>query len=267
MSDNGQSSASVDVRIGTSGYSFDDWRGRFYPEKTVKGKMLDYYVQHFRTVEINSTYYRIPHPAVMANITRKAPNGFDFMVKVPQSFTHRRSDLEDDLAKYREALSPMVESGKLAGLLAQFPYSFKFSPDGLDYLQSLRLALAEFSLFAEFRHDSWVNRTMYDRLRSDQTGYVCVDEPELPGLLKPDLFCTTKTAYVRLHGRNAQQWWDGGPLRYDYSYSEDEMREWKERIDKLIAKKKADRVYVFFNNCHHGQAASNAVNFEAMFGV
>ena len=70
------------------------------------------------------------------------------------------------------------------------------------------------------------------------------------------MFCTTRTAYVRLHGRNAKQWWDGGPLRYDYSYSEDEMREWKEKIDKLVAKKKTDTVYVFFNNCHHGQAAA-----------
>lgn len=267
MSENNPSSPPVDIRVGTSGYSFDDWRGRFYPDNTVKGKMLDYYVQHFRTVEINSTYYRIPHPAVMANITRKAPDGFDFMVKVPQSFTHRRTDLDSDLAKYLEALKPMLESGKLAGLLAQFPYSFKFSSDGLDYLSSLREALGEFALFVEFRHDSWVNRTMYDRLRADQTGYVCVDEPQLPGLLKPDMFCTTKTAYVRLHGRNADQWWDGGPLRYDYSYSDDEMREWKERIDKLVAKKKADRVYVFFNNCHHGQAAANAIDFDTMFSA
>ena len=267
MSEESQASSSVDVRVGTSGYSFDDWRGRFYPDTTAKGKMLDYYAQHFRTVEINSTYYRIPHPAVMANITKKAPEGFDFMVKVPQSFTHRRSDLESDLAMYLEALKPMVESGKLAGLLAQFPYSFKFSPDGLDYLSSLREALGEFALFMEFRHNSWVNRTMYDRLRSDLAGYVCVDEPQLSGLLKPDLFCTNKTAYVRLHGRNAQQWWYGGALRYDYSYSEDEMREWKEKIDKLITKKQVERVYVYFNNCHHGQAAANAVDFEAMFGA
>jgi uncharacterized protein YecE (DUF72 family) len=265
MSENGKTSSLVDVRIGTSGYSFDDWRGRFYPDKTEKGKMLDYYVQHFRTVEINSTYYRIPHPAVMANITKKAPDGFDFMVKVPQSFTHRRSDLESDLAMYLEALKPMVESGKLAGLLAQFPYSFKFSPDGLDYLSSLRDALGKFALFTEFRHDSWVNRTMYDRLRYERIGYVCVDEPQLSGLLKPDLFCTTKTAYVRLHGRNAKQWWDGGALRYDYKYSEEEMREWKEKIDKLIIKKKTDTVYVFFNNCHHGKAAANANDFETMF--
>lgn len=88
----------MDIRIGTSGYSFEDWRGEFYPTDVVKGKMLDHYVKFFRTVEINSTYYRIPHPAVMAKIAKKAPDGFDFMVKVPQSFTHRRTELESDQA-------------------------------------------------------------------------------------------------------------------------------------------------------------------------
>ena len=86
-----------DIRIGTSGYSFEDWKGNFYPADVPKGKMLDYYVNFFPTVEINSTYYRIPHPAVMANIVKKAPKGFDFMVKVPQSFTHRRTDLDKDI--------------------------------------------------------------------------------------------------------------------------------------------------------------------------
>jgi len=264
MADVNGNSVKVDVRVGTSGYSFDDWRGRFYPETTGKRNMLDYYVTQFRTVEINSTYYRIPHPAVMANIVKKVPDGFDFMVKVPQSFTHRRTELDSDLAMYLETLLPMAETGKLAGLLAQFPYSFKFSNDGLDYLTTLRQALASYPLFVEFRHNSWVNRSMYDRLRSDRIGYVCVDEPELPGLLKPDIFGTTGTAYIRLHGRNAQQWWVGGPLRYDYSYTDDELRQWKAKIDKLTAKKQISSVYVYFNNCHLGQAAANAIDFDAM---
>jgi len=254
----------MDIRVGTSGYSFEDWRGPFYPERIDKGKMLDHYVQYFRTVEINSTYYRIPHPAVMANIVRKAPRGFDFMVKVPQSFTHRRTDLEEDLGPYRDALEPMMESGKLAGLLAQFPYSFKFSRDELDYLSICREALSPHRLFVEFRHEGWVNREMYDRLKAEGIGYVCVDEPQLRGLLRPDCFATTDTAYVRLHGRNAEQWWDGGPLRYDYSYSQEELREWKQKIEKLRAKISA--AYVFFNNCHLGQAAGNALDFTRLLG-
>jgi uncharacterized protein YecE (DUF72 family) len=248
------------VRVGTSGYSFEDWRGPFYPMKVEKGKMLDHYVKFFPTVEINSTYYGIPHPAVMANIAKKAPPGFDFMVKVPQSFTHRRQDIDTDLAKYTEALKPLEEQHLLSGLLAQFPYSFKFSDDALDYLSILQQALSPRSLFVEFRHNSWVNRAMYDHLRKEQIGYVCVDEPPLRGLLKPDAFATTDTAYVRLHGRNSEHWWGGGALRYDYKYSDTELNEWREKIRKLQAK----RIYVFFNNCHLGQAVGNASDFTQM---
>lgn len=252
----------MSVRIGTSGYSFADWRGSFYPENIDKGKMLEHYVQHFDTVEINTTYYRIPHPRVFENMVKKTPDGFDFMVKVPQSFTHRRSDLEGDRAKFHEALTPLAESGKLVGLLAQFPYSFKFSADSLDYLSICREAVAPFTLFVEFRHNGWVNRTMYDHLRTEKIGYVAVDEPDLHGLLKPDCFATTETAYIRLHGRNAEQWWDGGPLRYDYDYSEEELKYWKDKVRKISRKVKA--TYVFFNNCHLGQAVRNASQFAEM---
>lgn len=154
--------ASGQIRIGTSGYSFEDWREKFYPPDIDKGKMLDYYVRFFTTVEVNSTYYRIPHPAVMANMVKKAPDGFDFMLKVPQSFTHRRSDLERDHALFREALKPFEESGKLSGLLAQFPYSFKYSQDSMDYLSICRDMVTPNALYVEFRHNGWVNRPMYD---------------------------------------------------------------------------------------------------------
>ncbi len=247
------------VRIGTSGFSFEDWRGNFYPAGIEKGKMLDHYVHFFTTVEINSTYYRIPHPKVMANMAAKAPAGFDFMVKVPQSFTHRRTDLDTDRAHFHEAIKPLAETGRISGLLAQFPYSFKFTPDNLDYLTICRDAVAPHSLFVEFRHDGWVNRTMYDRLRSDGIGYVCVDEPPLPGLLKPDLFATTEIAYLRLHGRNTEHWWEGGDKRYDYLYSESELSEWRDKVNKIAAKVK--QAYVYFNNCYEGQAVRNATEF------
>ena len=251
----------MEVRVGTSGYSFEDWRKNFYPEDVDKGKMLDYYFRYFSTVEINSTYYRIPHPAVMYNITKKAPSGADFMVKVPQSFTHRRADLDKDIKSFQESIKPMVESGRLAGLLAQFPYSFKFNENNLDYISACHDAVKPEKLYVEFRHVSWVNRIMYDRLKSENIGYVCVDEPPLRGLLKPDAFTTSDTAYIRLHGRNSDKWWQGGALRYDYNYSKEELEEWRDKIAKLKVKK----TYFFFNNCHLGQAARNALEFKRMF--
>ena len=258
-------SIASEIRIGTSGYSFEDWRGNFYPGQIDKGKMLDHYVHYFPTVEINSTYYRIPHPAVLYNMTKKAPDNFDFIVKVPQSFTHRRTELEKDLTSFNEAIRPMAEAGKLSGLLAQFPYSFKFSRDALEYIAIINNALSPQPLFVEFRHDSWVNREMYDSLRSNRIGYVSVDEPQLRGLLKPDAFATTDTAYIRLHGRNSEKWWNGGELRYDYNYSAEELTDWRDKTIKLSAKVK--KVYIFFNNCHHGQAAKNALEFMKLLGL
>ena len=250
------------IKVGTSGYSFDDWRGNFYPPQMDKSKMLDHYVQRFNTVEINSTYYGIPHPRVFENMLKKAPPGFDFMVKVPQTFTHRRADLEQDRTKFIEAVRPLGEGDRLSGLLAQFPYSFKFNRDNLDFVSIVAEAVTPHPLFVEFRHNGWVNREMYDRLRAERIGYVCVDEPQLRGLLAPDCFATTDTAYIRLHGRNSEQWWDGGALRYDYNYTNEELNYWKERVRKIM--NKVSNAYVFFNNCHLGQAASNAGRFAEM---
>jgi len=257
----------LEIRIGTSGYSFEDWRGNFYPEGTDKGKMLDHYVKHFTTVEINSTYYHIPHPAVMNNIAKKAPDGFDFIVKVPQSFTHHRENLESDLIKYCDAIKPIEERKILSGLLAQFPYSFKFNQNNLDYISIINKMLSPRDLFVEFRHNSWVNRAMYDRLRGEGIGYVCVDEPPLRGLLNPDCFATSDTAYIRLHGRNAKEWWNGGALRYDYNYSNDELEVWRLKLKKLEEKKKVNKVYMFFNNCHAGHAVTNALGMSQMINV
>lgn len=246
----------MEIKIGTSGYSFDDWKGNFYPKDIQKGKMLDFYVQHFPVVEINSTYYRIPHPAVMANIEKKTPDGFEFIIKVPQDVTHKRKEIEPAVKEFRECLIPIEDAGKLKGLLAQFPYSFKFSQNGLAYIKLCAELLKPHQLFVEFRHNGWVNRDMYNYLRDNSIGYTAVDEPQLSGLLKPDMFNTTDTAYLRLHGRNGEKWWNGGALRYDYNYSHEELREWKQKIVKM--ENKAKKMYIFFNNCHLGQAVKNA---------
>nr|MBN2277944.1 DUF72 domain-containing protein [candidate division Zixibacteria bacterium] len=253
----------MEIKIGTSGYSFDDWKGEFYPPDIKKGKMLDFYVRHFNTVEINSTYYRIPHPAVMANIEKKTPANFEFIIKTPDTLTHRRQDIEKAIPAFNDSIRPIAEAGKLKGLLAQFPFSFKYSPDNLAYITDCRERLKPYSLFVEFRHDSWVNRVMYDTFKAGEIGYVAVDEPQLKGMLKQDLFNTTDTAYIRLHGRNAEKWWTGGPLRYDYNYSPEELREWKEKISKLEGK--AGKVFIFFNNCHLGQAVKNAREMIQLF--
>lgn len=247
------------VRVGTSGFSFADWRGVFYPQQIDRGKMLDYYVTHFPTVEINSTYYRTPHPAVMYNLVKKAPTGFDFMVKAPQILTHVRAEITKEMASFRESLRPMADAGILSGVLAQFPFSFRCSQRGMDYIAICREETQPHPLYVEFRHQSWDKEPVRELLAAQNIGYVSVDEPPIPGLLKPDLSVTTDTAYIRLHGRNTSDWWSRGGERYNYNYSPAELDEWRLKIEKIKAKVR--RIYVYFNNCYDGQAVLNALDF------
>lgn len=255
----------AEVRVGTSGYSFGDWVGPFYPEGIERGKMLDYYVQHFNTVEVNSTYYRIPHPRVMANLEMKTPDDFQFMIKAHSSATHERERLAEETPKYLESIQPIAESGKLKGILAQFPWSFKRSRANAEHLRRCRDAFADYPLFVEFRHSSWITPKLFEWLEKSEIGYVSVDEPQLQGMLSSDVTATTSVGYIRLHGRNSEQWWNGGPLRYDYLYNDQELSEWVDRIEEV--RKNTETVYVFFNNCHEGQAVTNAQRILEMLDV
>lgn len=246
----------MEIKIGTSGYSFEDWRGSFYPAQIAKGKMLDHYQAYFNTVEINSTYYRIPHPAIMYNIVKKTKPDFEFIVKANQSLTHHRRQIETPTKEFHESVKPIADRGQLKGVLAQFPFSFKYSPTNLVYLNLCKELLQPYPLFIEFRHDSWMRKETYQQLIDNKMSYVSVDGPQLRGLLPPEMITTTNTAYIRLHGRNAEQWWNGGDLRYDYMYSEEELQEWKDKLDCLRGG--ISKAFLFFNNCHLGQAVKNA---------
>jgi len=245
--------------IGTSGYSFDDWEGVFYPPGLPKGKRLDFYKDHFPVTEINSTYYRIPHPAVFFHIANKVGDEFEFLVKTHRSFTHDRKDLDAKGKEFNDAIKPLLESGKLKGYTAQFPYSFKYSPANLDYILNGKIYFKDAPLFVEFRHDSWDRPEVYQALKANDIGFCSVDEPALPGLFPPKAIATNDVGYIRLHGRNSANWWGGGGDRYDYLYSEKELKEWKIKIDDL--KSRTNKIYLFFNNCHLGQAVRNARMF------
>ena len=266
------------IFVGTSGYSFADWVGPFYPTGTRPGDFLSYYARHFDTVEVNSTYYRIPSPRAIGQMERKTPPGFRFMVKLNQAMTHERS-LEASLVRdFRAALEPLKVAGKYDGLLAQFPWGFRRTPENESHLAALRDALAGEPLFVEFRHASWALPDMQERLRGKQLGFCAVDEPRIAGLMPPVAWVTAEDAYVRFHGRNATNWWGkrssagagaaatagAAPRgtgaasgdRYDYDYRADELKEWVQRVRELAGQ--ARRTYLFFNNCHAGHAARSA---------
>ena len=247
------------VLIGTSGYSFADWVGPFYPPGTRPGDFLAFYARHFPVVEVNSTYYRVPPPHVLEQMERKTPAGFRFVVKVNQALTHERSLQEPLLRDFRAALEPLKAAGKYDGLLAQFPWGFQRSRENESHLAALRESLAGEPLFVEFRHDSWASPGLAEWLRGHALGFCAVDEPPLPGLMPPLALLTGEDAYVRFHGRNARTWWAsgrGGGDRYDYDYRPEELQEWVRKVGELA--EKARRTYLFFNNCHAGQAARSA---------
>jgi uncharacterized protein YecE (DUF72 family) len=253
------------IRIGTSGYSFADWVGAFYPPGTPRSRMLDEYVRHFDVVEINSSYYRIPDPRMFAGMEEKTPPGFEFVVKLYKGMTHEVEDDDSMYAAFTDSVAPLKEAGKFGGYLAQFPWKFKNGRDAQAHLRELRERLGEDPLFVEFRHDSWIEPETFELLKKLGIGYCAVDEPHLKGLVPPVVAVTTDTGYARFHGRNAKNWWGrGGGDRYDYEYSAEELSEWSEKLLKL--EEKVKKVYAFFNNCHAGHAARNAELMIEMLG-
>lgn len=251
------------VHVGTSGYSFADWVGPFYPPGTKPGEYLGYYASQFRVVEVNSTYYRIPHPKVLAQMERKTPAGFRFVVKLNQALTHERGRDAAIVRDFLAVLEPLKAAGKYDGVLAQFPWAFRRADAAKEHLEFLREALPGEPLWVEFRHDSWMHPRLAEWLRARNLGYCAVDEPALPGLVPPVVHCTNDVGYVRLHGRNEKTWWgrEGGD-RYDWNYTPEELGSWVKKIADLA--KQARETYVFFNNCHAGQAARNAKLMEEL---
>lgn len=248
----------MSIRIGTSGFSYNDWKGHFYPPGTKSGDMLGYYARFFPTVEVNSTYYGMPRPSVMEQMTRKVPEGFDFVIKAHQSMTHSERFQPEAFAQFREALEPVREAGMLGAVLAQFPFSFRRTVANDRFLAVLRDELPDVPVVVEFRNSGWVRDETRERLRSLGLGFCCVDEPQLEGLMPPVIEATSPVGYVRFHGRNAEKWWthEEAYQRYDYLYSGQELQEWTTGIRSLADQ--TQRTYVFFNNCHEAQASVNA---------
>jgi len=254
--------------VGTSGFSFEDWTGVFYPPHLKKSDWFLWYIRHFPALEVNSTYYRIPAERTFQRWNALSPERYPFVVKTHAEVTHKREDPAVSLNQLLRAVAPLRASGKLDGLLAQFPYSFRRSNKNLSYLSRIRsLVPAEIPLFAEFRHDSWEHPETPAWLEKEGIAFCCVDEPDLRGLLSPVARATAEIGYVRFHGRNAEAWWggEGKGDRYDYLYSDEELEEWVERIRELD--RLTDRTYVFFNNCYAGQAVRGAKRLQALLGI
>lgn len=252
------------MRIGCSGYSYADWIGPFYPPGTRAGDMLELYAQRFSTVEVNSTYYRLPGVKTFQGMSRKVPRDFRFAVKLPGDITHR--GMLEPAADFLRVTAPLAEAGQLGPVLAQFPFAFQNGQDQRAYLGRLRDALPGVRLVVEFRHASWQVPAMYRFLEERRLAVAAVDAPALPGLPEAQAAAVSRLGYVRFHGRNAGKWFehDRAEERYDYLYSDAELQGWVEKIRAVEAA--TDEVYIYFNNHFRGQAPANAGELAELLG-
>jgi uncharacterized protein YecE (DUF72 family) len=266
------------ILIGTSGWSYPTgkgtWNGVFYPSRRpARFDELAYYAEHFDTVEVNSTFYRMPEAAHAASWRRRTPESFLFSIKLFQKFTHpdlylsRPGAAEWDLSRadadlFRAGIAPIAEAGRLAALLVQFPPSFHRGDDTCEYLGWLLDVFRGYPIAVELRHRSWSDAGAETTALLDDAGaaWTLIDEPKFQSSVRQRLEPpgTGPLVYLRLHGRNAAAWWehDDAEDRYDYLYSPDEVRSFVEPVRRAAGSGR--RVLVYFNNHFSAKAVANA---------
>ena len=252
------------ICIGTSGYWYKDWVGQYYPQDLNQKDWLTFYAKEFNALEINSTYYRMPSPSMLAAMARKVPAGFLFSIKTPQEMTHTREAGAALFKQFANALKPLEEQKKFGTVLAQFPTSFHNTKQNMDYLKQFREWLDDLPVVVEFRNAQWLTDETFVFLRDQSLGFCCVDEPRLKTLMPPIAEVTAKVGYIRFHGRNAKTWWqhENAYERYNYTYSKEELSEWTPKIQKL--NDAAEIVFVFANNHYRAQAVDTARHLRLM---
>ena len=241
----------TEVRIGCSGWNYAHWRERIYPKGMPPSRWLDHYATLFDTVEVNSTFYRLPRASAVANWVVQSPPGFLFTVKSSRYLTHikRLTDVGRGVELFYERIDPLVRSPKLGPVLWQLPGSFRRDDERLaNALAHLPPGRHCF----EFRHESWFTEDVYALLREHAVALVIGDHPQRPF---QTFELTTDWTFVRFHygsrGRNG-------------NYSERELEEWAKRIEAWWA----DRdVYVYFNNDWEGYAVYNGQWLRRRLGV
>ena len=289
------------VRVGTSGWSYPSgpgtWNGIFYPATRSKRAgtagfdELRFYAEHFETVEVNTTFYGQPRAEVTRGWAGRTPASFDFSLKLYQKFTHPKMfreaalrtapgaggtllDLlaqvtQSDIDEFRAGIEPLAGAGKLGALLAQFPPSFKKTPVSCDYLAQLLRAFAGYPIAVELRHRSWsdaVGDTL-TLLNGFGAAWTQIDEPKFRFSIRQNyLPNVTGFYYMRLHGRNAAQWWrhEHRDDRYNYLYSAKELQEFAETA--ASAGSLVKKSYLYTNNHFSSKSVVNAVMLKAQLG-
>jgi uncharacterized protein YecE (DUF72 family) len=260
------------LKLGTSGFSFEDWKGTIYPPRLKKQDMLPYYEKElgFKCLEINSTYYTLPSPKSMEGMLKKTSEDFEFTVKAFKGMTHEiwnkdTKELLDNrevFEKFNFSMAPLRQAGRLRCLLAQFPPWFYPRRENLDYIRSFKDRVEGLPIVVEFRNPAWHKDSTLKLLREEGLGYCVVDEPRLPGLMPFNPKSTSDIGYFRFHGRNPNWFNVPASVRYDYLYSEEELQGFLLPVQEVAGL--TETTFVFFNNCHGGSAIKNALRLRDM---
>ena len=256
------------IRVGPAGWSYKDWEGIVYPQKPgAKFDPLEYLARFFDTIEINSSFYRPFSVSTAKSWMRRvaAAKDFRFTAKLHRVFTHERgkATAEDEKA-VREGMDVLASNEGLGAVLLQFPWSFKNTDEDRVYLSGLLEKFNDYPLVVEVRHTSWNNPQIHEWLEELGVGICNIDQPLFTKSIKPAAMTTSQVGYVRLHGRNYQDWFrEKAPRddRYNYLYSLDELEPWITRIKEIAAK--TNESYVITNNHFRGQAVVNALEIKS----
>jgi uncharacterized protein YecE (DUF72 family) len=269
------------IRIGTAGWSYKDWDGIFYPPGMQRRKQhpLEYLARFFDTTEINTSFYGPIKPELAKLWCRRVAavnKSFLFTAKLYRAFTHSPlSTMEptsaasirptdEDETRTRDGLDAIASEGRLGALLIQFPVSFKNTSLNREYLDRLLRQFIEYPRIVEARHSSWNDAQTLAALAQKNVGFCNIDQPLIGHSLAPTEHVTGAIGYVRLHGRNYEQWFDSDNRndRYNYLYSERELSGWKERIANIAVR--ARTTFVITNNYFESKAGVNALELKAM---
>ena len=247
----------TDLLIGTSGWSYNEWSGVFYPNASTN--KLSFYSKLYETAEVDSSFYAFPSKGLVLGWARYTPANFAFSVKLPRLLTHEKKlepskGVESDLIRFLGLLKPLIATGKLGPILVQLPPSFSYQSDFDNLKAFLGNAPEDIRFAVEFRHPSWLRDDVWSFLRSRNVANVIVDEPLLP----PDTVTTADFAFIRWHGRGSRPW-------YNYRYSDRELDGWVPKVKDVTARVK--KTFGYFNNHFRGFAVVNSLKIMEKLGI
>lgn len=261
------------LRVGPAGWSYADWAGYVYPARRPKSfHEAAYLAEFFDTIEINTSFYQPLRPdhATLWLERVSANPCFVFTAKMWQRFTHDPSATCEEERGVREGFDVLRQAGKLGAVLLQFPFSFHRTPESISHLTAVLTRFSDYPLVVELRHASWQVPDTFKLLEDHQAGFCNIDQPIIGRSLEPSTVITSPIAYVRLHGRRYDTWFDDHPKtlaheRYNYLYSAEELNPWVERIHTIRAESR--ETYVITNNHYQGKAVVNALELLSILNA